>query len=381
MSVINCKKALSGLIAFPLLFGADQALAELRFNLQEPVTPVAHEIYSLHMLIFWICVVIAVVVFGAMFYSMYKHRKSKGAVAAQFHENTKVEFLWTIIPFAILVGVAIPATKALLNLEDASDADLTIKVTGMQWKWKYEYDGQGVSFISAMDPAQKEASWQDKDVTKFPHYLLTVDHELVLPIKKKIRFLVTGADVIHSWWVPAFGVKKDAIPGYVNETWARIEKPGVYRGQCAELCGREHAFMPIVVRAVSDADYNTWIAKKKAEAEAAAAEAASSKVWSKDELMAKGKEIFHGKGGCFGCHGANGEGAGTFPALKGSKVATGPVDKHIHTVLFGVAGTPMAAFGQQLNNLELAAVITYERNAWGNDTGSVVQPADIQAAR
>ncbi len=392
MSVSNYKKTARRLLGAALLLGSGQALAE-RFNFQPPVTPVAHDIYGLHMMTFWICVAIAIVVFGAMFYSIFKHRKSQGAVAANFHENTKLEVLWTIVPFVILVVVAIPATKTLLYLENTSDAALTVKVTGIQWKWKYEYvdhdnnDANNVSFISTILPDQIAASSSgnsariDKLNTPEHPYLLTVDHDLVLPINERIRFLVTGNDVIHSFFIPQFGIKKDAIPGYVNETWAEIQKPGVYYGQCAELCGKDHAFMPIVVRAVSKADFAAWMTKKKAEAVKAAEEASSNKVWKLADLIKKGNEIYHGKGGCFGCHGANGLGGGPFPALKGSKVATGPVAKHLHTVIFGVAGTPMQAFGKQLNNLELAAVITYERNAWGNNTGDAVQPKDVAAAR
>jgi len=390
MSVSKHKKPLLGLAAMAMLLVAGPALAELHFNFQEPVSPNAHEIMTLHMRIFWICVVIAIGVFGVMFYSMFKHRKSKGAVPATFHENTKVEVLWTVIPFLILLFVAIPATKALLTIENTSGSDLTVKVTGMQWKWKYEYvdndndPSNNVSFISSLVSADRKASESGNPaaIAKVPHYLQTVDHELVLPVGKKIRFLVTGADVIHSFYVPSFGVKKDAIPGYVNETWTEIQKPGTYRGDCAELCGQDHAFMPIVVKAVSDADFKTWMAKKKAQAEAAAAEAASNKVWTMKELYAKGDKIFHGKGGCHGCHGENGQGnPPVFPPLKGSKIATGPVKDHIHLVLNGKPGTAMAAFRDQLNDLELAAVITYERNAWGNNTGDVVQPADIKAAR
>jgi cytochrome c oxidase subunit 2 len=392
MSVSHHKTLLRRLIGAALLLGSGPALAE-RFNFQPPVTPSAHAEYHLHMTVFWICVVIAAVVFGAMFYSIFAHRKSKGAVAATFHENTKLEILWTVIPFAILIVVAVPATKALLFIENTSNADLTVKVTGIQWKWKYEYVGTAkdpandVKFISQLPAAQFEVAEKGnaaaiaKINTPQHPYLLTVDHDLVLPIKKRIRFLITGADVIHSFFIPQFGIKKDAIPGYVNETWTEIQKPGIYYGQCAELCGKGHAFMPIVVRAVTQDEFNKWLAKQKAAAAAAAAEAASNKVWSKAELYAMGDKIFHGKGGCFGCHGANGQGLANFPALKGSKVATGPIPKHLHTVLFGVKGTPMQAFGEQLNNLEIAAVVTFERNAWGNDTGDVIQPKQVAAAR
>ena len=367
-----------------LMLVSGSVLAEYKLNFQEPVTELAQEIFDLHMLVFWICVWIAVAVFAVMFYSMYAHRKSKGAVAADFHENTTVEIIWTIVPFIILLSVAIPATSTLISIEDTSDADLTIKVTGLQWKWKYEYDADGtpVSFISSLQADHKAASARNSgvDVTKIENYLLEVDNMMVVPVNKKVRLLVTSDDVIHSWWVPAFATKKDAIPGYVNEIWYKVEKTGIYRGQCAELCGKDHAFMPIVVKVVEEAEYNTWLAAKKVEAVAAAAEAASDKVWSKEELIARGQQIYMGKGGCFGCHGANGEGVAVFPKLAGSAIAIGPADGHIDVVKNGKSGTAMAAYGSQLNDLELASVITFERNSWGNNA-SVVQPADIKAAR
>jgi len=387
MSVSTLKSRITCLLGTALMLGAGSAGAAYELNFQDPVTPVGRDIYDLHMLIFWICVVIALVVFGAMFYSIYKHRKSRGAVSADFHENTKLEFLWTIVPFLILVAVAVPATRTLLELEDTSEYDMTVKITGMQWKWKYEYvDGDddpsnNVQFISILDPAHNEARRADsgQDVRGIENYLLEVDNELVLPVNKKVRFLITSDDVIHSWWIPAFAVKKDAIPGYVNEIWTQIEKPGVYRGQCAELCGKDHAFMPIVVRAVGEQEYDQWLAMKKAEAAEKAAEAAADKVWAKEELMARGEQVYQTT--CAACHGPTGEGAGPFPALKGSQIATGPIAGHLDIVIHGKPGTAMAAFGNQLNDLQLAAVITYERNAWGNNTGDVVQPADVKAAR
>ena len=387
MSVSNLKNPVARLLGPVLMLGTGSAAAELQFNFQDPVTPIARDIYDLHMLIFWICVGIAVVVFGAMFYSLYAHRKSRGAKPADFHENTKLEFLWTIVPFVILVAVAIPATKTLLELEDTENYDLTVKVTGMQWKWKYEYvdgdedDSNNVSFIANLAQEHNEARREGSgaDVTTIEHYLLETDNHLVLPTNKRIRFLITSDDVIHAWWVPAFGVKKDAIPGFVNEIWTEIEQPGTYRGQCAELCGKDHAFMPIVVNAVSEQEFDSWLAQKQTAAVAAAAEAASDKVWAKEELMARGEKTYQTT--CAACHGPGGEGSGPFPALKGSAIATGPVAGHLDIVLHGKPGTAMAAFGGQLNDLELAAVITYERNAFGNNTGDLVQPADVKAAR
>ena len=371
-----------GLVLLGLLLGGmSSALAEYKLNFQEPVTAIGREIFDLHMLVFWICVAIGIVVFGMMIYSIIAHRKSKGAVASDFHESSTVEVLWTIIPFIILIAVAVPATSTLLKVEDTSNADLTIKVTGLQWKWKYEYEN-GVSFLSSLNADHNKARQKDSgvDVTKIENYLLEVDNELVIPVNKKIRFLVTSDDVIHSFWIPKFAMKKDAIPGYVNETWSMPEKTGTYRGQCAELCGKDHAFMPIVVKVVEQAEYDTWLAAKKTASDAAAAEAASDKVWSKDELMAKGAAIYSGKGGCFGCHGAKGEGVAVFPKLAGSAVANGPAAAHTNIVVKGKPGTAMGAYGNQLNDLELAAVITYERNSWGN-TASIVQPADVKAAR
>lgn len=358
-----------------LMTVAGSATAEWGLNLPVGVSPIANEAYSLHMLILWICVAIGVVVFGAMFYSIIKHRKSKGAVAAQFHESTTIEILWTIVPFLILVGMAFPATKALIAMEDTSNSDVSIKVTGYQWKWQYEYLGEGIGFFSTLSTPRDEIY---NRTAKNENYLLQVDNPVVVPVDKKVRLLITSNDVIHAWWVPDLGMKKDAIPGYVNEMWFRIDEPGIYRGQCAELCGKDHGFMPIVVVAKEQAEYDQWVAKQQQGQAAAAAE--SEREWTRDELMARGEEVYNSN--CVACHMANGEGLpGTFPALKGGAIATGPVAGHIDIVLNGSAGTAMAPFGAQLNDADLAAVITYERNAWGNDTGDVVQPADIKAAR
>jgi cytochrome c oxidase subunit 2 len=343
------------------------------------ITPVSHEIFGLHMLVMWIVTIVGIGVFGVIIYSIIKHRKSKGAVAAQFHESTTVEVIWTIIPLVILVLIAIPATKTLLNIEDPSNPDLTVKVTGWQWKWQYDYLDEGVSFFSNLDAESAKAREKDSgiDVTKVPHYLRNVDKPIVVPVNKKVRILTTSNDVIHSWWVPALGVKRDAIPGYINESWFKATKTGTYRGQCAELCGKDHGFMPIVVKVVADNEYQDWIAAKKQEM--AAASAGSDKVWSKNDLIAHGKEVYNGH--CAACHQANGAGIpGAFPALAGSKIATGPAKGHIDIVLHGKTGTAMQAFGPQLNDTDLAAVITYERNSWGNSAG-VVQPSDIKAAR
>jgi len=313
-----------------------------------------------------------------MAYSMFAHRKSRGAVPAEFHESTRMEIIWTIAPFLILVGLAIPATKTLVFMADTTESDLEIKITGHQWKWQYDYLGEDVSFISSLSAASRDGIY--KDPMAVENYLLDVDRELVLPVGKKIRFLITASDVIHAWWVPDLGQKQDAIPGFVNEMWTIIEKPGVYRGQCAELCGRDHGFMPIVVRAVSEEEYASWLTEQKGAAIEVAA--AADRVWTADDLYAKGEEVYNGKGGCVGCHQLNGMGLPpTFPPINGSAIAAGPVTEHMKVVMEGRAGTAMAAFKGQLSDVDIAAVLTYQRNAWDNKAGDAVQPADVKAAR
>lgn len=400
---------------FSLLFASSAAHAEMTLNLTEGVTPLSHDVYALHMLIFWVCVGIGILVFGTMLYSILYHRKSSGFQAVPFHEKTSVELTWTIIPLLILILMAIPATHVLIAMSHTDKEDLTIKVTGYQWKWKYDYLNQGVSFFSNISPAMPQLNPQD------PHYLRNVDHPLVVPIHKKIRFLMTSNDVIHSWWVPALGVKRDALPGFINEAWAEIDKAGTYYGQCTELCGINHAFMIIVVKAVTEQEFENWITQQKGGAipaptaaptvtpsaaattspatvapkapaanvqvpaglpnvPAPAPAAAPAKKLTLDELMKHGEQVFLSI--CAVCHQPNGEGMPpTFPALKGSPIATGPLDAHINRVLNGKPGTAMQAFKEQLNDDDLAAVITYERNAWGNHTGTLVQPSDIAAAR
>ncbi|HHJ12757.1 MAG TPA: cytochrome c oxidase subunit II [Gammaproteobacteria bacterium] len=351
------------------------ARAEYNLNLPRGVTPISHEAYDLHTMILWICAGIGVVVFSVMFYSIINHRKSSGRQPAQFHESTTVEVIWTIIPFLILVSMAIPATKALVVMENTDNSDLSIKVTGYQWKWGYDYLDNGISFISSLSTPDEQIHNAEQ---KGEHYLLEVDNPLVVPVNKKVRLLITSNDVIHAWWVPELGMKKDAIPGFINEMWFKIDKEGTYRGQCAELCGRNHGFMPIVVVAKNEQDYQQWVQEQQA---AGAAEAAAAgREWTRDELMAKGEEVYAAN--CAACHQATGEGVpGVFPALKGGAIATGPVDAHLDIVLHGKPGTAMAAFGSQLSDIDLAAVVTYERNAWGNNTGDVVQPSVVKAAR
>ena len=362
-----------------ILLSPQFAFAEYGLNLPEGVTSVSKNIYGLHMTIFWVCVVIAIGVFGVMIYSMIFHRKSRGAIASNFHESTAIELLWTLVPLAILIAIAIPATAVLIDLEKTDEADMTVKITGYQWKWEYEYLDQGVSFFSNLTQSNKEALKDDAARAKMEHYLLEVDNHMVLPVGKRVRFLMTSNDVIHSWWVRDLGVKQDAIPGFINDAWAQIDEPGIYRGQCTELCGKDHGFMPVVVEAVSQADYDIWLNTQKEKQKAAAA--AGDKEWSKDDLMAQGQKIYSST--CASCHGVTGGGIpGVFPALTGSPIATNNDPKaHIDIVLNGKAGTAMQAFGKQLSDSDLAAVITYERNALGNKVGDLIQPSTIKSAR
>jgi cytochrome c oxidase subunit 2 len=375
MLVNRLKRLLTALAGSALLAYTGGAAAEYGLNLRRGVTPISQEAYDLHMLIMWICTAIGVVVFGAIFISIIKHRKSKGVKPAQFHESTTVEIIWTIIPFLILVGMAIPATKALLIMEDTSNSDISIKVTGYQWKWGYEYIDEGISFMSSLSTPREQIYDQQE---KGENYLLEVDNPVVVPVNKKVRLLITANDVIHAWWAPDLGMKKDAIPGFINEMWFTIDREGTYRGQCAELCGKDHGFMPIVVIAKNEADYQAWVNEQKAAGEADAA--AADRDWSMAELMERGEKVYSTS--CVACHQANGEGVpGAFPALKGGPIATGPIDAHLDIVMNGKPGTAMGAFAAQLNDIDMAAVVTYERNAWGNDKGDLIQPSEVKAAR
>ncbi|WP_296221567.1 cytochrome c oxidase subunit II [Pseudomonas sp. UBA2684] len=349
------------------------AHASWTINMAPGATEVSRSVFDLHMTIFWICVVIGVVVFGAMFWSMLVHRRSTGQQPAHFHESTTVEILWTVVPLVILVLMAIPATKTLIEIYDSSESELDIQVTGYQWKWHYKYLGQDVEFFSNLTTPKAQINNQ---AAKGEHYLLEVDEPLVVPVGTKVRFLITAADVIHSWWVPALAVKKDAIPGFINESWTRIDEPGIFRGQCTELCGKDHGFMPVVVEAKSKEDFAVWLAERKAAA--AAEKELTSKEWTMDELMVRGEKAYNTA--CAACHQANGEGLPPmFPALKGSAIATGAAEGHIDIVVNGKPGTSMAAFGKQLSEVDIAAIITYERNAWGNAVGDMVTPKDILA--
>ncbi|MBV2130910.1 cytochrome c oxidase subunit II [Rheinheimera sp. SM2107] len=344
-------------------------------NMTKGVTEISQEVYSLHMLIFWICCVIGAVVFGIMFVSILLHRKSRGVQPAQFHESTKIEILWTAIPVVILIGMAIPASKTLIAMDDTSAADVTVQITGSQWKWHYKYLGSDLEYFSVLATPREQIT---NRFEKGENYLLEVDRPLVIPTGQKIRFLMTSDDVIHSWWVPAFAVKKDANPGFINEAWTRVDEPGVYRGQCAELCGKDHAYMPIVVIAKSPDDYAAW--KTAEETRIAEAKAAEQELLAMNmdmsELMANGERTYIAY--CAACHQPNGAGLpGIFPALAGSDLILNDKTAHIDIVLNGKSGTAMQAFGRQLSLKELASVLTYTRNAWGNDTGDAVQAADV----
>ena len=406
------------------------ARAASDYNLPEGVTPVSHDVYSLHMMVFWVCVGIAVVVFGAMLVAIFKFRKAAGAKAANFHESTAVEIVWTIVPVIILVAMAIPAAKTLVRMADTSDPGMTIKIVGYQWKWEYDYLQEGFSFFSMLSRESDEASQKGSgiDPTTVPNYLRDVDHPLVVPVGVKIRLLITADDVIHSWWMPDFGGKTDAIPGFVNQTWIKVEEPGVYRGACAELCGRWHGFMPIVVVAKTPADYQAWVNAMKASngtyispydgkpeenggpvtftpvtfdslmapaaatpvktgetqaADAAPAPAAPAAAptakWDMAAAMARGQQVYSQN--CAACHMADGKGNPEMGAkpIAGSPIANGPLAAHIERVLKGKGIMP--AWGNQLNDTDLAAVITFERNSFGNHKGDLVKPEDIKAAR
>ncbi|MAH55873.1 MAG: cytochrome c oxidase subunit II [Aestuariibacter sp.] len=347
-------------------------------NLRRGATEISGQVYDLHMLMFSICVGIAVVVFGVMFVSMYLHRKSRGAKPANFHENVKVEIAWTVIPFLILIFMAVPAAKTLIAMEDTTEADLTVLVTGSQWKWHYKYMDREVEYYSLLATQREQIN---NRYNKGENYLLEVDRPLVIPTGQKVRFLITSDDVIHSWWVPDFAVKKDANPGFINEAWTKVDEPGIYRGQCAELCGKDHGFMPVVVIAKEPADYEAWVSEQESIQRQAREEEQRllAMSMSKEELMSEGERVYNAA--CAACHMPNGEGLpGVFPALKGSVLATqNDPTAHIEIVLNGKTGTAMQAFGKMLSLKEIAAVVTYERNAWGNNTGQLIQPKDVNA--
>jgi cytochrome c oxidase subunit 2 len=372
--ILSATSLLRGACAVTALGTAGGAAAvQSRFNLAPPVTQIARDVHWLHNMMLVICGLIFVAVFSVMFYSIWKHRKSKGAVPANWHENTMVEMVWTVIPFIIVIVMALPATRTVVAMKDTSNADLTVKVTGYQWQWGYDYlrgEGEGISFLSKLaTPPAQIAGTEPRPAT----YLLEVTEPLVVPVNKKVRVITTAADVIHAWWVPAFSVKQDAIPGFARDTWFKAEKIGTYRGQCAELCGKDHAFMPIVVQVVSDDDYRKWVQGKKKELAALADDPA--KVWTLAELVARGERIY--RSSCQPCHQANGQGVpGSFPALAGSKVVADKAQQ-IHILLAGKNAMPS---WKTLSDVELAAVASFVRNSFGNKSGEV-QPAEIKAAR
>ncbi len=349
-----------------------------QIDLAPPATRIAGDIQGLHNIMLWICLVIFVAVFSVMFYSILKHRKSLGHKSANFHESVAVEIAWTVVPLLIVIGMGAMATRTVVAMKDTSNADLTIKATGYQWKWGYDYlrgEGEGIAFLSTLDPAQRALS--NAGTPKGDDYLLRVDNPLVVPVDKKVRIITTANDVIHAWMVPAFGVKQDAIPGFVRDTWFRADKTGDFYGQCAELCGKEHAYMPIHVKVLSHADYSTWVAAKQKEMAALADD--PSKVWTLADLEARGAKVYAAN--CAACHQASGKGAGPIKALDGSPVVLDADKiKQITVLLQGAANGAMPAW-RQLSDTELAAVMTFTKNNWGNKTRQVVQPSEVAAAR
>src|ERR1700733_222855 len=378
------KRALSGVLALSGLLFAGAALAVNdspggpavnELNFQTPVTKIAEELYGLHTFMLIICTVIFLGVFGVMFYSVLMHRKSKGHKASNFHESTTVEIIWTIVPFVIVVLMALPATKAVVAMKDTTNADLTIKVTGYQWKWGYDYvkgPGEGINFLSTLSTPRSEVNGQTP-ITDL--YLQEVDNPLVVPVDKKIRIITTANDVVHSWYVPAFGVKQDAIPGFVRDTWFKADRTGTFRGFCTELCGKEHAYMPVVVEVLSADDYAKWVDDQKKKMSASADD--PNKTYTMAELMERGGKVYASN--CAVCHQPTGKGGGAFPALDGSKVANGTIAQHVSIVLKGKNAMP--SWAPTLNDVEIASVITYERNSWGNHTGDILQPKQILDAR
>ena len=360
--------------AMSLLMVAGMALAD-ELNMPVGVTDISRQVYDLHMIIFWICVVIGCLVFGVMFWSIIHHRRAAGYEAAQFHESTKLELAWTIVPTLILIVMAIPATQVLIAMYDTGGEDMTVEVRGFQWKWQYKYLDddyqQTFQFMSALSTPRDEI---ENKANKGEFYLLEVDEPLRIPINRKVRFLITSEDVIHAWWVPDFGIKRDAVPGMLNELWAIVPEPGIYRGQCTELCGKDHGFMPIVVEAMEEDAYESWYAGR-VENQRLIDEAVKETL-TPEQLMAEGEEVYNRT--CASCHMANGQGVPpAFPSLVGTPVVSGDRDEHLRIVVDGVPGTAMQSFSSQLNAREIAAVVHYERHSWGNNAGDVTQPVDV----
>lgn len=356
-----------------MLVSSQSAADEL--NMPVGVTDISRQVYDLHMTIFIICVVIGAVVFGAMFWSIVNHRRSTGHESATFHESTRLEIAWTVVPLIILIAMAVPATRVLIAMYDTGGEDMTVEVRGYQWKWQYKYldddYNQTFGFFSNLATSRDEI---ENRATKGENYLLEVDKPLRIPTNRKVRFLVTAEDVIHAWWVPDFGIKRDAVPGIINELWTIVPEPGTYRGQCTELCGKDHGFMPVVVEALEESEFDAWYAEQVAAA--SAREEALKKTFSEADLMAEGEQVYATF--CASCHQANGQGVPpAFPSLVGTEVVSGPRDDHLRLVIDGVPGTAMQAFGKQLDAAQIAAVVHYERHSWGNNAGDVTQPRDV----
>ena len=375
----SIKSMLQKGLTLSLLLGFTRVAFAAAMDVRPGVTEMSREIQELHHLSLSIVVVIGILVFGIMFYSIYAHRRSKNPKPADFHESTAVEIVWTLIPVLILISLAVPATRTLIEIEDNSDPDLSILITGSQWKWHYQYLDSNIGFYSNLTTAQAE---RDNLESKGTNYLLEVDNVLVLPTNKKVRFLTTADDVIHSWWIPDFAVKQDAIPGFINEAWTRVDEPGLYRGQCAEFCGKDHAFMPIVVEVQEEADFDQWLEDQRLAIELASGQAVAdrARTWAMAELMEIGEQVYVEH--CATCHELDGAGQGsTYPALAGGEIPNGPMEAHMDRVLNGLADTEMQAWAPQLSDLEIASVITYERNSFGNETADLVQPITIFEAR
>jgi len=370
------------LVIFSLLFMLSPNIlnAAWGLNMTQGVTPISQDVYNMHMTSLYVVTVIGILVFSVMFWSIFHHRKSKGIKPAKFSHSTTVEIVWTLIPFAIIVALAIPATKLLARMDDTSKSEVTIKATGYQWKWKYDYIDEDITIYSNLAADSVDASQKNSgiDPKTADNYLRNTDTALVLPVGKKIRIMTTASDVIHAWWVPDLGWKRDAIPGFINDNWTVINKEGVYRGQCAEICGKGHGYMPIVVKAVPEKEYTAWVQETKLALKSK--KESGDKELSMDELKSKGETVY--KANCLACHQANGQGIkGVFPALDGSPIATvkSRITEHIRQVIYGKNNMP--AFGEQLSDTDIAAVVTYERNTWGNKTGDIIQPKDVAESR
>ena len=379
-SMVRFLSNFSVILSAIFLLSPDLLHAAWGMNMTQGATPISHDVYNMHMTSLYVVTVIGILVFGVMFWSIFHHRKSKGVKPAKFSHSTTVEVIWTLIPFAIIVALAIPATKLLARMDDTSKSEITIKATGYQWKWKYDYIDEDLTIYSNLAADSVDASQRNSgiDPKTADNYLRNTDTALVLPVGKKIRIMTTASDVIHAWWVPDLGWKRDAIPGFINDNWTVISKEGVYRGQCAEICGKGHGYMPIVVKAVPEKEYLAWVQETKLALKSK--KDSGDKEFSMDELKSKGEVVY--KANCLACHQANGQGIkGVFPAIDGSPLATlkENIPAHIHQVIYGKGNMP--AFGEQLSDSDIAAVVTFVRNNWGNKTGHVIQPKDVLAAR